>query len=108
MYSRPLALLTSRFPPVGNLQGGSQVQSGDCFVNNDSQSEELASVIRRPEASGPGSLVPAFCMGASHLVMLRGGVSLGWACPALGTAGVAKLQFWSASWLATSLLVFFL
>lgn len=62
------------------------MQSGDCFsVNNDSQRRSRASVIRRPEASGPGQ--PGSCIlhgSLGHLVMLRGGVSLGWGLPCLG------------------------
>lgn len=69
------------------------MQSGDCFVNNDSQSEELASVIRRPEASGPGQ--PGSCI--LHGSLAPGGsMSLGWGLPCLGYSWVAKLQFWSA------------
>lgn len=57
------------------------MQSGDCFVNNDSQSEELASVIRRPEASRPGQ--PGSCI--LHGSLAPGGsMSLGWGLPCLG------------------------
>lgn len=85
------------------------MQSGDCFVNNDSQSEELASVIRRPEASGPGQ--PGSCI-------LHGGLAPGNATwrresgvgPALPWVqlGWPNFSFGLLSWLATSLLVFFL